>query len=248
MTKTKYSITIEGETVQISTAADLVVALDVLQGQHDREVLKQLKPHITKIIVNSQGLHSTLRVLIPDDQIYLIEALGTHLVSVVEKIAPLRDILATLEEMKVEVKIMETLGSEGLRYLINSAEGLSEILEWVYEKCDKLVLDLLGTEFLKNLFQSGYELSLVLYSLDYTRQEALIDILSWENVMLLIRNRRDLAHLFRALPVKLSKRLLTYFTKDQLWNIIRDEHGWCYLCNYLEAEEIAYLSKLLGVK
>ena len=99
-----------------------------------------------------------------------------------------------------------------------------------------------------NLFQSGYELSLVLYSLDYARQEALIDILSWENVMLIIRNRRDLAHLFRALPVKLSKRLLTYFTKDQLWKIIRDEHGWRYLCNYLEAEEIAYLSKLLGVK
>ena len=248
MTKTRYPITIEGKTADIGTTAELVVALNVLQGHHDRMVLEQLHDYLANIIVSPHELYNILTVLIPGDQIYLIEALGSNLVKVVKKASILRDILATLAETKVEIKIMETLGPDGLRSLINSAEDLSEILEWVYEECDKLVLDLLGREFLERLFQSGYELSLVLHSLDHKRQEELIDMLGWENTMLLVRNRRDLAHLFRALPAKLSKRLITHFTKDQLWKIIRDEHGWRYLYNYLEADEAAHLGELLGVK
>jgi hypothetical protein len=45
----------------------------------------------------------------------------------------------------------------------------------------------------------------------------------------------------------LSNRLLTRFTKAQLWAIVQDERGWRYLYNYLEAEEAAYLSDLLEV-
>jgi len=248
MVRKRYNITINDDTTDIGTAAELVVALDVLQGHHDRIVLQQLRPHITQIIRAPQDLYSTLKVLIPEDQIFLIESIGNKLVDIIEAANHLRDIFATLSDYKVEEKIIQTLGTSGLKTLIHSAEELSEILEWVYGNCDKMVLELLGVDYLKHLIQNGYELSLVLHSLDHKCQEELIDMISWTNVMQLIKDRRDLAHILRALPEESSKRLLKEFTKDQLWKIIRDDFGWKYLYKYLEDEEAAYLKKILGVK
>ena len=244
---TRYPISIDGETADVATAGELVTALDVLQGHYDRAVLEQLRPHLAKVIGGPQGLYATLKVLSAEDQLYLIEALGPRLVGVVQRAGALRDILATLAESGVEEKLLETLGPEGLRVLIGSAEELAGVLEWVYGSSDWLALQLLGVDFLKNLFQSGYELSLVLYSLDRARQQELIDLLGWEHVMALVHDRRDLAHLLRALPAELSNRLLTHFTKDQLWAIVQDGRGWRYLYSYLEVAEAAYLSDLLEV-
>ncbi len=248
MIKTRYPITIEGEMTDIGTAAELVVALNVLQGHHDRQVLEQLKDHITEILLTPEDLYNVLTVLIPEDQVFLIEIIGSNLVHVLKKASWMRDILATLADLSVEAKLIENLGSNGLQELIHSAEDLSGILEWVYEECDKLVLELLGKDFLMKIFQSGYELSLVLYSLDHIRQNELIEMLGWENIVKLIRNRNDLAHLFRALPSELSKKILTHFTKEKLWKIIIDEQGWHSLRNYLETDEITHLKKILGVK
>ena len=247
MATNRYSITAEGETAAIGTAAELVVALDVLQGHHDRMVLQQLHPHLAEIVDGPQGMYAVLKVLAPDDQIYLIDALGSRLVDVVQRSGALRDILATLAESTVEERLLETLGSDGLRALIGSAEELSEILEWVYGECDQLALRLLGPEFLSRIFQSGYEFSLVLHSLDHARQLELVELLGWARVSSMVHDRRDLAHLLRALPGEISTRLLNHFGKEQLWDIIRDERGWRYLYNYLEAEEVAFLENLLEV-
>jgi len=125
MSITRYPITIEGETTDIGTAAELVVALDVLQGQHDRLVLEQLRPHLAQIISGPQGLHAVLKVLAPEDQIYLLDALGSELPRIISRAAALRDILATLAEARVEERLLQTLGAEGLRGLIGSAEELA---------------------------------------------------------------------------------------------------------------------------
>jgi hypothetical protein len=224
-----------------------MVALDVLQGQHDRAVLEQLRPHLADVIGGPQGLHAVLKVLEPEDQMYLVEALGPRLVGVLQRAGALRDILATLAESGVEEKLLQILGVDGLRALIGSAEELAEVLEWVYGASDWLVLQLLGADSVNRLFQSGYELSLVLYSLDHARQKELIDMLGWDHVVFLVHDRRDLAHLLRALPADLSNRLLTHFSKEQLWAIIQDERGWRYLYNYLETAEADYLGKVLEV-
>ncbi|MFX1293242.1 MAG: hypothetical protein ACFFD2_00085 [Promethearchaeota archaeon] len=248
MIKKRYAIKIEDESAEIGTAAELVVALDVLQGHYDRRVLEQLRPNLTNIITKPQDLYAILRVLQLEDRIYLIEALSSNLVDIVATAGHLRDILATLSEFQVEEVLLKTLGSNGLQTLIRSAEELSEILEWIYGSCDQLVLQLLDIDYLKQLIQNGYELSLVLHSLNHERQEELIEMLVWENVVQLLKDRRDLAHLLRALPVKLSKKLLKQFTKEELWKIIRNEYGWRDLYKYLEPEEAEYLEKLLGVK
>jgi hypothetical protein len=244
---TQYAITIEGETAPIATAAELVVALDVLQGQHDRAVLQQLGPHLAEIIGGPKGLYNTLKVLETEDQLYLIDALGPGLAGVVQRAGALRDILATLAEDRVEERLLATLGTDGLQGLVQSAEDLAGVLEWVYGRSDQLVLQLLGAPFLKGLFQSGYDLSLVLYSLDQGRQRELIDMLGWSEVRSLVHNLRDLAHLLRALPGELSIRLLALFEGDQLWALIRNDHGLRFLRQYLEVEEVACLDELLEV-
>ncbi len=248
MVKKPQNIVIEGESVEISSTAELVVALDVLQGHHDREVLLQLRPKLTDIVTKPQELFAILRVLNTEDKIFLIDALKTRIVSIVADAGHLRDILATLSESEVEEKLIETLDSEGLQALIHSAEELSEVLHWVYGSCDDLLLQKLGIEYLNHLIQNGYEFSLVLHSLNHDSQEKLIQTLGWDNVVPLVKDRRDLAYLMRALPAKLSTKLLKHFTKDQLWKIIRNDYGWRYLYRYLEYEEAAYLDKLMGVK
>lgn len=248
MVKNRFSIKIENKTTEIGTAAELTVALDVLQGHNDRMVLEQLHPHLSKIVRTPQDLYALLKVLTLDDKIYLIDALGSKIVNIIGDARHLRDILATLSESDIEEKLLQTLGSKGLQTITHSAEELSEILQWVYGMCDQLVLQLIGEEYLKHLIQTGYELSLVLYTLGIERQKELIELLGWENVVLSIKDRQDLAHLLRAMPDDLSKKLLKQFTKDELWKIIRDEYGWRQVYKYLTFEEATYLEKVLGVK
>jgi hypothetical protein len=245
MSGARYPITVEGDTALIGSAAELVVALDVLQGHHDTMVLRQLSPHLPEVLAGPEGLYAALRALSPDDQLVLIDALGPRLVDVVQSAPALRDILATLAEGRVEERVVSTLGGEGLRTLIGLPEELAEVLEWVYGVCDRLVLDLLGVEYLKGLFQSGYELSLVLHALNPVRQGELVELLGWGHVSSLVRNRRDLAHLLRALPSDLSSRLLDPLTGAQLRALIRNDRDWRYLHQTLEVREAAYLEDRL---
>ncbi len=92
----RYPIAIDGETADVGTAGELVAALDVLQGHHDRAVLEQLRPHLAEVIGGLQGLYAPLKVLAAEDRLYLIEALGPRLVDVMQRARALRDILATL--------------------------------------------------------------------------------------------------------------------------------------------------------
>jgi len=247
MTPTRYPITIDGETATVGSAAELVVALDVLQGQHDRTVLEQLRPYLAEIIAGPAGLHAVLRVLAPDDQVYLLEAMGPRLECAVQRAGVLRDILATLAESRVEERLLETIGAAGLRRLLGTAQEVAEALEWVYGDCDRLLLQLLGTDFLVGLFSSGHDLSLVLRSLEPTNQQALLDTLGWERVIALVLDRRDLAHLLRALPSGISQQLLERLDPARLQQVVRGERGRRYLDNYLEPEEAACLDRRLEV-
>ncbi len=242
----RYPITIDSEATDIGTAAELVTALDVLQGQHDRLVLEQLRPHLAAILAGPQGLLATLRVLSSDDQTYLIDALGSALPGIVKDARALRDILATLAEPRVEERLLNVLGSSGLNALIGSAEELAEVLEWIYGDCDRLALDLLGDDALRRLCLGGYELSLVLHALDQARQQELLNALGWQFVLSLVQDRRDLAYLLRALPAEMSQRLLDHLAGQRLRSVIRDERDRRYLAPYLEVSEAAYLERRLA--
>jgi len=236
-----HTIAIDGETAQIATAAELVVALDVLQGNRDREVLEQLRPHLAKIITDARGLHDTLKVLSTEDSLLLIDAIGPAITDVIGRAPALRDLLASIAETEIEEALLRAIGPDGLRSLIGSPDDLAGVLEWVYGQCDELALDLLGAEFLRSLLRTGAELALVLRSLDRARQEDLIEMIGWERVPALVMDERDLAHLMRALSGGLSCELLDLIPDDRLHELVRDERDWAELEPFLDSSEWDYL-------
>ena len=102
----RHDITIDGETTQVANAAEVVVALDALQGQHHREVLEQLRDDLPELIGSERGLYDTLKMLAPEDQAFLVAALGTDLAGAVASARSLRDILATLAHHEVEEQLL----------------------------------------------------------------------------------------------------------------------------------------------
>ncbi|MBD3293193.1 MAG: hypothetical protein GF393_09730, partial [Armatimonadia bacterium] len=157
-----HTIAIDGDTAEIATAAELVVALDVLQGHHDREVLTQLRPHLAEIVTDAHGLHDTLEVLSTEDSVLLIDSIGSAMSDTVGRAGALRDLLASIAHTEVEEALFRAMGPDGLRSLIGSPDDLSGILEWVYGQCDEMMLDMLGAEYLRRLLRTGAELALVL--------------------------------------------------------------------------------------
>ncbi|HTX91266.1 MAG TPA: hypothetical protein VMC09_08620 [Anaerolineales bacterium] len=244
----KYPITIDGESVWIGTAAELSVALDVLQGQRDRQVLTQLQPHLARVIPRAKDFMAVMKSLSPDDQVFLIEALGPDLAGILEDAAHMRDLLATLAEEKVEIALLKMLGPDGLRALLLTAPEAAEVLEWVYGQTDQLALDLLGLDYIRRLLRNADDLAALLRSLDNALQEKLIDQLGWEFALGLVRNGRDLAALLRALPAAVSERLLKHYNRAQLASLIGNAHDWTYLYQRLEPAEAETLIRLLGLK
>lgn len=243
----RFPIMIGNEAAAIGTAAELTVALDVLQGDHDRAVLEQLAPHLARIIGDGRGLQAVLRVLASADQLYLIQLIGSELPAVIHSAQILRDILAMLADCAVEEALLSAIGAARLRELLATPEELADVLEWVYGASDRLVLQLLGDAHLRGLFASGHELSLVLGMLDHQLQKELIELLGWEQVTALIHSRSDLAHLLAALPAALSAELLPRIPIDRLHALIRNAQGWRALCASLELPEIEHLQRILGV-
>jgi hypothetical protein len=245
---TRFPITIDSETAAIGSANELAVALDVLKGQHDREVLTQLRPHLAEIIANPAGLMLVLKSLSPDDQLFLLEAVGPDLCRVLQSAKRLRDQLATMADQDVEEALLRTLGQPGLRRLILTAEELGEVLEWVYGQCDALLLDLLGLEYVRGLCRQPYDLSAILRSLDHDLQEKLLEHLGWVFVAGLVDDGPGLASLLRALPPASSRRLLAHFNPAQLKTLIGNAEDWGYLYQRLEPDEAEFLVDLLSKK
>ncbi|MDO8671886.1 MAG: hypothetical protein Q7O66_10720 [Dehalococcoidia bacterium] len=244
---TRYPVTIDGETLAIGTANELSVALDVLQGQHDREVLEQLASNLTDIVDSPTGFCIVLKSLEPADQVFFIRALGSRLADVLQSARYLRDILATMSVVEVEQALLERLGRDGLRRLIVSCGDLAGILEWVYGECDQRLLELLGVDYLRLVLADAIGLSQVLTGLDEAGQRFLIDLLGSEFLIELVGTGRDLAYLLRALPASISRELLNHFTRGRLVELIGNAADWEFLCRRLEADEAAYLYELLGV-
>jgi hypothetical protein len=244
----RYPITIDQETVQIGSAAELAVALDVLQGQYDRVVLTQLQPHLSRIIQKGNHFLTVMKSLSADDQIFLIQSLEGSLVSIMQDAAHLRDLLASLAEEKVETALLQSLGSEGLRSLILNAEELAEVLEWVYGQTDELALELLGLDTVRNLSREATDLSAILRSLDPGLQARLVDQLGWEFCLGLVRDGRDLAYLLRALPAAVSERLLKHYEPEKLARLIGNSRDWKYLYQRLEPEEADFITHFLGLE
>ncbi len=241
----RFAITVDNERAEIGSANELAIALDVLKGQRDREVLNQLRAHLAQIIANGPGLMLVLKSLSSPDQLFLIDAIGADLAQVISNAGRLRDQLATMADQEVEAALLRTLGTGGLRRLIQTAEELGEVLEWVYGQCDNLLLDLLGLAYVRGLCRQAADLAAILRGLSPALQESLVENLGWSFVASLVVDGPGLALLLRALPAESSQRLLGHFQAKELKSLIGNAHDWQYVYQRLETAEAAFLVNLL---
>ena len=244
----RYPVTIDGETTHIGTASELAIALDVLNGQCDRLVLEQLRPHLAEIVGGPLGFTNVMRALETENQIFLIDAIGGKLADVLQQSRYLRDLLATLAEHRVEQKLIDTLGAEGLRAIIITPQELARVLEWIYGANDQHLMDLLGADYLRRIIRNGDELARVLNGLDESGQANLIDKIGWARVVELVDNGHDLAYLMRALPASLGVQLFDHYSREQLVDLIGNKIDWAYLYDRLEPAEVKTLLDKLGEK
>jgi hypothetical protein len=244
----RFPVTLDGQTVRIGTTGELVVALDVLQGQYDRATLDQLRGHLPQIIRDGRELLTVMKSLSADDQLFLLEALGEHLAGILKDAERLRDLLAMLADERVEQAVLETLGGDGLNSLIHNARELSGILEWIYGSSDSRVLEAIGMEKLRGICRSAGDIGLVLHSLDRSLQGKLLEGLGWDLVAAGVRDGHDLSTLLRALPPDASKRLLQHFTAPRLRQLIGNPDDWAYLYQRLEPEEAEFITKYLDIQ
>jgi hypothetical protein len=243
----RYPVTIDGDTASIGTANELGVALDVLQGRHDRAVLEQLRAHLADIMGGPQGLARILASLSPDDQVFLIEAIGPRLAEVISEARFLRDIFAAMAVAEVEIKMLDTLGPSGLRRLVHTAEEMGEILEWLYGECDRKAIDMIGDDYLKHIICHAFDLCVVLHSLDEEGQRDLMNRVGWKHATTLIRDGVDLARLLRAMPDELSARLVGEMTRERLVRLIGNAADWQYVWDRIDTAERKMLCGALGV-
>lgn len=243
-----FEIKIGQDAARLETADELVAILDVLQGQHDREVLLQLEGDLHLLIRNSKELFKVISVLHFEDQIYLFEVLGTHLAGIIGKGSGLRDLLAFISEDRAEKALIETLGSTGIQKLITNAVELAEVLEWVYGSMDLTIINYLTIPSIKKIVKGGREMSLILNALDPVSQRKLIDELGLAFMLRLIHQTEDFAYLMRALPFETSKHLVDSMNGDKIRDVIRSKEDLSYISRYLDRQEQEYLKlKLEGL-
>lgn len=242
-----YPITIDGETRNVRNAGELKIALDVLQGGRDREVLEQLAPHLAQVIATPEGLDAVLKSLAVEDQVFLLETVAPQLPALLRETRWLRDILAWTATREVEEALVHGLGRDGLRALIQDAEDLAEVLEWVYGGVDRAVLETFGSDDVRRLIRSGADLAEVLTNVDADAKTWVLDAVGWERAATLLRDGRDLAHLVRALPAGLAGRLLDELGAERVAELIGNADDWRYLVDRLETKEAEHLYALLGV-
>lgn len=240
-----FEIKIGQDAARIETADELVAVLDVLQGQHDREVLKQLAGELHLLIRNAKELFKIVTVLHFEDQIYLFDTLGTNLASIIGKGSGLRDLLAYISEDEAERVLIETLGSEGIQKLITNAVELAEVLEWVYGSMDMTIINYLTITTIKKIVKGGREMSLVLNALDPVSQRKLIGDLGADFMIRLVHQTEDFVYLMRALPFETSKHLVDSMSSEKIRDIIRSAADLVYINRYLDYQEQEYLKHKL---
>ena len=243
----RYPVTIDGETMSVGTAQELSIMLDVMQGQRDRAVLEQLREHLADVMGGAHGFALTLKALSPADQIFLIDAIGARLAEILQDSRYLRDIFATTAEVEIEKKMLETLGSAGLRKLVNTAEELGQVLEWLYKECDRQAIEFIGTPYLKQIIRQASDLVAVLDALDAEGQSNLLERIGWAHVQNLVSDGIDLAQLMRVLPSEQSATLVSAMTREQLVALVGNARDWEYLWNRLEPAECQLVAEKLGV-
>jgi hypothetical protein len=227
----RYPISWNGEQAEIGTIDELMVALDVLNRQHDRSLLEQLAPVLGDLVAAGDrspaaSLKILLKALSTPDCLFVIDLLGPGLLPLVGSAVELRNLLVSLADLDVEAAILRAIGDAGLRQLISSSQQLWEILEWLYGQCHVLLLGLLGPAYLRRLVVHGRDLAEIMRRLDPDQQLPTLQMFGWEVATGLLRDAVDLREVLSALCTPACAALIERLPRARIVELVGNDAGW----------------------
>ncbi|MEC4819300.1 MAG: hypothetical protein SAK29_39425 [Scytonema sp. PMC 1069.18] len=203
-------ITYQDDSVELESAEELLVALELTPIEADQEILAQIGEGILEIVTTDEEflliLEKVLDTRGASKQPYL-KCFGTQLNKVVTKGTTLSKALSLLANEHDQEYFLKILGQHTLRMCISNIFDLVESLNWVYGKMDILFIELLGWDFVLRFVNSGRALGAVMKVLSHQEEQILLEQMGWENVLECIQDTDDLVIAFTALEQQ-SDRLL----------------------------------------
>jgi hypothetical protein len=228
-----------------------MVALDVLNRQHDRAILEQLAPVLGDLIAAGNrsapaNLKLLLKSLSAPDRLFVAAELGPRLLTLIGTAVELRNLIVSLTDLDVEAAILRGIGSAGVRRLVVRSQQLWEILEWLYGESDVLLLELLGAPYLRRLVAHGHDLAEILRRVDPDRQVPTLELLGWDFALDLIRDDVDLREILSALCTPACAAALDRLPVQRVVDLAGSEVGWYELGRRLSASKTVLLLEKLG--
>lgn len=215
-------ISYQDDSVELETAEELFVALELTPIEADREILAQIGEKMLEL-VNTDELFLLILEKVLDTkgtskQPYL-KCFGTQLHQVVTKGTTLFTALSLLADEQDQEYFIKTLGQEGLRNCISNISDLVESLTWLYGKMDLLFIELLGWDFVIRFVNSGRSLGALMKVLSQEEEQVLLERMGWAKVIACIQDADDLISAFIGLEQQGDRLLidkLVEFNKLQL--------------------------------
>lgn len=239
-------ISYKDDVVEIETAEELFVALDLTPLEADREILAQVGEGILDLVTTDENflliLEKVLDTLGASKEPYL-RCFGARLSEVVTSGVTFAKALALLANESDQEYFLKTLGSDGIRRCIGNVNDLVEALTWLYRKMDVLFIELVGWDFVLKFISSGRALAAVVKVLSTEQEHILFERMGWAAVINCIQDVDDLIAAFTGMEQQSDRLLIDKLIEfDRLDLVIHSESELNRVCRRgLGAEDVAYL-------
>ncbi|MBO3457673.1 hypothetical protein G7B40_008680 [Aetokthonos hydrillicola Thurmond2011] len=239
-------ISYQDDCVEIESAEELLVALELTPPEVDEELLSQIGEKITEIVTNDEEFLLLLEKIIDtkgaSKQPYL-RCFGDKLNKVVTKGETLKKSLALLCRPSDQEYFLATLGQSALRKCISNVGDIAEALEWLYGKTDSFFLELIGWDFVIKFINSGACLSTLVKSIELQEARELLAKMGWEKVLECIQSPNDLMYAFIGLSGASDRDLIDKLVEhEKLQHVIPSTQELDKICQRgLSHENALYL-------
>ena len=247
-----YSFILGDKTYFIRDENELALTFELLETVENRETLQwnvimALDEQLLEIIKTYKGLFLCMKHLGFRHRFLLLVKIGDILPHVLEKSEYLGSILAGIPEENDKIRLLKSMRRKGLVHVIQNAENLGNILEWVYGEAEQLVIDTLGKEFLETLFSSGRDIYRVFHFLNDTNKDYLTDMLSMAFIRERVRTMDDFVYIIKALTAEKCEELIVLFSPEELRIIIKSDTAFHSFLKKITYRKEAFLLHYLGL-
>ncbi|GET37129.1 hypothetical protein [Microseira wollei] len=242
-------ISYEDDTVELETAEELFVALELTPIEADKEILSQIEEGILDLVKTDEQFLLILEKVLDTrgaSKAPYLKCFGTKLSQVVTKGSTLFKALSLLANESDQEYFLHCLGQEAIRKCICNINDLVEALTWLYGKMDILFINLIGWDFVLRFVNSGRSLGALMKVLSQKEEQELLERMGWQAVIDCIQDPEDLMAAFIGLEQQSDRLLidkLVEFNKLQI--VIPSVAELERVCRRgLGVDDIAYLQEI----